>query len=352
MDVADPSGEPRESPKRNFSLARIHRRGRPWIRRRWLRWTVRVLVSIFVLGTLFSLVYNLATNGDQKPASALYPGPYVQIDSRSIAYRELGTQGSPIIFLGGFAEPSWVWNSVARRLARDHRVYALDLPPFGYSERKGPYGLADWTRLVRDFAAHFGLRRPFIVGHSLGAAVAVDVGLQAPANTAGVVLLDGDALPVGGPHWIVNLVLNPYYTTVFRLVTHSDWLVRQVLDQAYGPVHPPITSAQVDAFERPFRVDGSENGFRDLFHTGVQGLTLADLSRLRVPRIVVWGQHDTVDDLKAGRTSAQALGVKLTVIPRAGHLSMLDEPAAVARAVETFTARIERMPRGSTSSNH
>ena len=78
--------------------------------------------------------------------------------------------------------------------------------------------------------------------------------------------------------------------------------------------------------EREFRVQGTENGFHDLFHTGVQGLTLADLRRLRVPRIVVWGQHDTVDDLKAGRTSAQALGVKLIVIPRAGHLSMLDEP--------------------------
>ena len=177
----------------------------------------------------------------------------------------------------------------------------------------------------------------------------MNVGLEAPGDTAGVVLLDGDALPVGGPHWIVNLVLNPYYTTVFRLVTHSDWLVRQVLDQAYGPVHPPITSAQVDAFERPFRVDGSENGFRDLFHTGVQGLTLADLGRLRVPRAVVWGQHDTVDDLKAGRTSAQALGVKLIEIPRAGHLSMLDDPAAVAKAIASFADRIERAPRGSAA---
>jgi pimeloyl-ACP methyl ester carboxylesterase len=349
MAAADPNGEPPESPKRRFSLPRVRRRGRPWIRRRWLRWTVRALLSIFVVVTLFSFAYNLATNGDQKPASALYPGPFVQIDGRQIAFRELGTQGNPIILLGGFAEPSWVWKPVMQRLALDHRVYALDLPPFGYSERKGPYSLAAWTQLVRNFAAHFGLRRPIVVGHSLGAAVAVNVGLEAPDDTAGVVLLDGDALPVGGPHWIVNLVLNPYYTTIFRLVTHSDWLVRQVLDQAYGPVHPPITSAQVDAFERPFRVDGSENGFRDLFHTGVQGLTLADLGRLRAPRIVVWGQHDTVDDIKAGRTSAQALGVKLTVIPRAGHLSMLDEPAAVAKAIESFADRIERVPGGSAA---
>jgi len=349
MTAVDPSGEPAETPKRRFSLPRVHRRGRPLIRWRWLRWTVRVLLALFVLGTLFSLVYNLATNGDQKPASALYPGPYVQIDGRQVAYRELGSQGSPIIFLGGFAEPSWVWKPVAQRLALDHRVYALDLPPFGYSERKGPYTLSGWTSLVRDFAAHFGLRRPFIVGHSLGAAVAVNVGLQAPGNTAGVVLLDGDALPVGGPHGIANLFVNPYYTTLFRLVTHSDWLVHKVLVQAYGPDRRPITSAQVDEFERAFRVRGSEKGFHDLFRGGVQGLTLADLRRLKVPRIVAWGQHDTVDDIKAGRTSAQALGVKLVVIPRAGHLSMLDEPAAVAKTIASFAARIERAPSRSTS---
>jgi len=329
---------------RRFSRLRLPRRDHPWIRRRWLLWTVRVLVALFIFGTLFSFVYNLATNGDQKPASALYAGPYVQIGGRQIAYRELGSRGSPIIFLGGFGEPSWVWKPVAQRLAHKHRVYALDLPPFGYSERKGPYSLAGWTQLVRDFAAHFGLRRPIVVGHSLGAAVAVDVGLEAPAHTAGVVLLDGDALPVGGPHWLANLFVNPYYTTLFRLVTHSDWLVHKVLVQAYGPDRPPITSARVDAFERPFRVRGSERGFHDLFRGGVQGLTLDDLRRLKVPRIVVWGQHDTVDDIKAGRTSAQALGVKLTVIPRAGHLSMLDEPAAIARAIGSFAAQFEQAP--------
>jgi len=48
MTAADPSAEPTESPKRRFSLPRIHRRVRPWIRRRWLRWTVRTLLAIFV----------------------------------------------------------------------------------------------------------------------------------------------------------------------------------------------------------------------------------------------------------------------------------------------------------------
>jgi pimeloyl-ACP methyl ester carboxylesterase len=315
------------------------RRGRPLIRRRWLRWTVRVIVAIVVLITLFSFSYNLATNGDQKPPKELYPGPYARIHGRWVAYRELGARGTPIVFLGGFAEPSWVWHEVMQRLAAGHRVYALDLPPFGYSERKGPYTLEGWTRLVLGFDAHFGLRRPILVGHSLGAAVVVKAGLEASGRTAGVVLLDGDTLPVGGPHWIANLVVNPYYTTLFRLVTHSDWIMRKVLDQAYGPDRP--RSLNVDEFERPFRVKGTEKGFHDLFRTGIQGLTLADLGHLKVPRLVVWGQKDSVDSLSAGRASARALGVGVTVIPKAGHLSMLDEPGAVARAIGAFASRAE-----------
>jgi len=123
--------------------------------------------------------------------------------------------------------------------------------------------------------------------------------------------------------------------------------VHKVLVQAYGPDRPPITNSRVDAFERAFRVQGTEKGFHDLFRGGVQGLTLGDLRRLNVPRIVVWGQHDTVDEIKAGRTSAQALGVKLTVIPRAGHLSMLGEPAAVAKTIGSFATRIEPAPKPS-----
>jgi len=77
-----------------------------------------------------------------KPATELYGGPFVRADGTLLAYRTWGTQGSPVVLLGGAAESSWVWHDVGPLLARaGHRVYALDLPPFGYSERRGPYTL-------------------------------------------------------------------------------------------------------------------------------------------------------------------------------------------------------------------
>src|SRR5438309_6856046 len=109
--------------------------------RRWARRLGLVLLELFVVLTAASLAYNLATRDAVKPATALYSGPFVHVDGKLVAYRRWGTRGTPIILLGGFIVPSSVWENVGRRLGRDHRVFAVDLPPFGYTERKAPYTL-------------------------------------------------------------------------------------------------------------------------------------------------------------------------------------------------------------------
>ena len=114
------------------------------------------------------------------------------------AYRSWGRRGSPIVLVGGFLEPSFVWEDVGPLLARaGHRVYALDLDGFGYSERRGPWTLGEWADQVQGFMRALGISRPVVVGHSLGAAVAVEVARRGVASRA--VLVDGDALDSGGP---------------------------------------------------------------------------------------------------------------------------------------------------------
>src|SRR5256885_1544383 len=141
--------------------------------RRWAKRLGLGLLELFVVLTIVSLVYNAATADGVRPATALYAGPFVRVDGKAVAYRRWGTHGTPIILLGGFVVPSSVWNGVGKLLGRDHRVFALDLPPFGYSERKGPYTLRGWIEILPAFETRFGLQRPVLVGHSLGAAVGV-----------------------------------------------------------------------------------------------------------------------------------------------------------------------------------
>jgi pimeloyl-ACP methyl ester carboxylesterase len=239
------------------------------------------------------------------------------------------------VLLGGAAEPSWVWHRTGRLLARaGHRVFALDLPPFGYTQRRGPYTLAGWSALVRGFDRRLGLRRPLVVGHSLGAGVAVALALRDPRSVGGIVLLDGDALPVGhGLGWAASLLVWPWYPALYDLLTSQDFLIRRVLQNAWGSTRPKLTHSIVAVFERPFRVRGSVGAFQELLRGGVPGVSIAQLRQVRVPRAVVWGAHDDVDSIGAGRRTAAALGVPLRVVPGAAHLSMLGNPEGVAKEI-------------------
>jgi pimeloyl-ACP methyl ester carboxylesterase len=285
------------------------------------------------------------TSDDALSAQALYEGPFVSVDGTAIAYKHWGSKGSPIVLIGGFVEAAWVWDELAPLLAANHRVYALDLPPFGYSERRGPYTLARWVDTVHGFTQRLGIKRPVLLGHSLGAAVAVGYARTYRSDQSGIVLLDGDALSEGGPpRWATRLLIDPFYTSLFRIAGRSDFVARQALKSAYGPELPPIDDATVDGWQRPLRVAGTREAFEKLLGYGIQGYKLRDLPSTNARALVIWGDDDNVDKLAAGRASARALDAPLVVIPHAPHLSMLVRPAKIATAIEHFAETTDPVP--------
>jgi pimeloyl-ACP methyl ester carboxylesterase len=296
---------------------------------------VLVVVSLLALLAAAAAGYDAAVPFHTAPTTELWQGRTVELDGRRVAYRRWGTSGSPIVLIPGFAESTWVFEQVAPILARRHRVFALDLAGFGYTERTGPYGLDAWTAQVRAFLHRFRLERPLLVGHSLGAAVAVSVAAKQPVG--GVVLADGDGLRGGGPPRLVRrLLVEPYRMAAYRIVLRSDWLVRRILLSAYGPLHPEITHAELDRWREPFHVDGAEGALWAIAQQGIAGFSLAELRRLQVRALVLWGGDDGVDPISSGRRAAAALGARVVVLPGAGHLSMLEQPQQFAGAVGAF----------------
>ena len=103
---------------------------------------VSAIAGVIVLVTLASFAYIAVTSDANVPVTNLWHGKFVTADGLLTAYRTWGTHGPPIILVGGFLEPSFVWSGVGPRLAASgHRVYALDLDGFGYSERRGRHRL-------------------------------------------------------------------------------------------------------------------------------------------------------------------------------------------------------------------
>jgi pimeloyl-ACP methyl ester carboxylesterase len=281
-----------------------------------------------------SAIYNVATSAHEQSGRALAPsGRFVEAGGVLTHYERFGTHGSPIVLVGGFLEPSDTWDGVARVLAGNHRVFAMDLAGFGYSERSGRYLLADWQRQLDAFMLAVGVSRALLAGHSLGAGVIAAEGLAHPGRTSGIVLVDGDALAGGGPGFVRDLIVDPYRTSAFRIVLGWDWAMREIIRKAYSPERVHIGERELERWRRPLRVDGTEGALARMISNGIQGLQLADLARVRVPAAVVFGQHDTSVPVASGRRVAAALSAPLTIIPGAGHLSQITHPRAVAAVI-------------------
>ena len=320
--------------------------------RRVLRVVGAVLLTLALAVTIAAFAIDASPLGASRPMRSLYPGPYVTVGATLVAYRRWGTQGTPIVLLGGAAEPSWVWRSVGPRLAAaGHRVFALDLPPFGYTQRNVQPSLQGWLPLLRGFERRLAIRRPLLVGHSLGAGVAAAEALDRPREVSGIVLLDGDALPFGGGRsWLAHALLYPWFDAAFRVATSSDWLVGRVVRNAWGPNAPKLSHTTLRQFERPFRVPGTAGSVRALVARGLPGVSLDGLRKITVPRAVVWGADDNVDSVASGRASAAALGVPLQIVPGTGHLSMLAQPARVAQRIVGLARRTSSRSRTSPRS--
>src|SRR5213594_367244 len=110
--------------------------------------------------------------------------------------------------LGGFAES---WRHTLQGLAGRTTVYALDLPGFGASAKpRARYRLPYFAGALHGFMEALGIREASLVGHSLGAAVAVTYALTHPARVERLALLSGCVPGFGWrPGWRARLMTTP-----------------------------------------------------------------------------------------------------------------------------------------------
>lgn len=298
---------------------------------RIVRWLMTLVIGLVVFAALAAVAFDFATSDPNVPVRGLWHGKFVNADGVLTAYRSWGTHGTPIVLVGGFFEPSFVWNEVAPILAHTHRVYAFDLDGFGYTQRHGPWTLAEWTDQLHGFDHALHLRRPAVVGHSLGAAVAVRAAQLGIASRA--VLLDGDALKISGPpHFVRWAILHsPFFTAGLRLASRWSWPVTSIIANAFGPgAHPSIP---VHLWTDQLRAKGAEAAIRGMLSHGIAGLDRSTLQHANIRATVAFGANDSVDSPATGRQTAHDLHAPFVLIPGAGHLSMLSNPRAVAAAI-------------------
>ncbi len=253
----------------------------------------------------------------------------------------------PLVLLHGFPFDSRLWAPVSARLPAGQPVYAPDLPGFG-AEPPLPTptmnALADWLAAWLEAR---GVERAIVVGHSMGGYVALAFAARHPVRVAGLGLIHSTAAPDApekravraeqlahvaqyGPARLVPTLIRPLVApaNAARLASELDeWVT------AAAALPAPTVAAVIGALrDRPDR--------RDVLAT-------ASFSVLFVA-----GGHDPVVPVATARaqleTVSKPFGLALVELPAAGHLGMLEDPEAIATALEQL-ARAAALPLGGTT---
>ncbi|MBI4926153.1 MAG: alpha/beta hydrolase [Anaerolineae bacterium] len=104
----------------------------------------------------------------------------ILLDSQVLHYEVLG-RGRPLIFLHGWVGSWRYWIPTMQAASMNFRAYALDLWGFGDSAKvQTNYSLKKQVELLDHFLGQMGIGRVALVGHGLGAVIAVHYALEHP----------------------------------------------------------------------------------------------------------------------------------------------------------------------------
>jgi pimeloyl-ACP methyl ester carboxylesterase len=313
---------------------------------RVLGWTLLTLMA-FAIGALVTLRL-LAVQRETRTVAELAPasGRHVATSLGRIFVAQSGPEsGRHVMLVHGTAAWSGFWREVADHLAREgFRVTAIDLPPFGFSDRSAEarYSRADQAARISELLAGIGAQRALIVGHSFGGGPVLETAMRHPARVGGVVLVsaalaiqDKEGVDEPPPGWLTSTLGVTWLrdTLVAAIVTNpalTGTLVRTLLHRKDA-----VTPEIVATLQQPMALAGTTPAF-GAWLPGFLAPDASALSRrpssfaaLRMPVAIIWGSEDQVTPMEQARRLAGLLPhASLDVLEGVGHIPHIEAPDA------------------------
>ncbi|HEY8208447.1 MAG TPA: alpha/beta fold hydrolase [Myxococcaceae bacterium] len=257
----------------------------------------------------------------------------IEVEGVRIAFHDVGT-GVPVLLLHGFPLTSESFRPQLDGLAGRCRLIAPDHRGFGQS---GPAAeVTEMSRIARDALAvldSLGIRRAVVGGVSMGGYAAMAMLREDAGRVAGLILIDTQAAAddEAGKARRAD-------TAKAIAARGTQALVDAMLGKLVAGDCDPAVRARVEAMIRAQSPEGCI--------AAVRGMALRPeshdvLSRFAGPSLVAVGEQDAITPPAKAQELAKLLqGSKLVEIPRAGHLSNLEQPAAFNAAAEAFLSSL------------
>jgi pimeloyl-ACP methyl ester carboxylesterase len=265
------------------------------------------------------------------------PVPTTQVGPRTIYYDDSGT-GHPLLLLSGLGASRLGWWKQVGPLSRSYRVVNMDNRDAGQSAPgTGPYSIADMADDAAGVIMNLGLSPAHVMGISMGGFIAQELALRHPALLEKLILV---ATAAGGASYVRPA---PEIAALLGLVDREniETRVRRTFPRLVGPGYMQRHPEDLDQIVRNAEVTPmSPEGYGRqigavMLH--VRNGTLDRLSQIKMPTLVVHGDHDPLVPYANGEyIAAHVSGARLSTYAGVGHLPSIEAAERFNREVFEF----------------
>jgi pimeloyl-ACP methyl ester carboxylesterase len=292
-----------------------------------------------LVGTALAALLSLAGAGCLAHHRGAMPGEpadaaWLDVEGVRVRYLDVG-DGPAVVLLHGFASSIENWTAVIPALEGRHRVLAIDLKGFGWTDRPtGDYSPTAQAALVRAVMRARGIDQAAVVAHSWGSSVALAFALAYPDATSRLALYDAwvyeaqlpSMFQLARARGVGELLFSAFY---------SERAEERLAQAFFDPELVP--EALVEDVERAM----ARPGTRAAALEAVRGMRFSEVEgryrTITAPTLLLWGREDVVTPLSFGERLVRELpNARLVVYPRCGHFPMIEAVAASNRELLAF----------------
>jgi pimeloyl-ACP methyl ester carboxylesterase len=269
---------------------------------------------------------------------------YVKVGNINTHFRIEGEKGPAVILVHGLGGSVENWDANMTALGRKHRVYAVDLPGFGRSDKLMIKSIFELTTFLDNFMENQHIDKASLIGNSMGGGLALYLAIQCPQNVEKLVLVDnagmgkelGFTLRLLTLPMVGELLTRPSrksMTKLLREIVYEPTLITdQVMENAYQlAIMPDAMKALLATARAGINVFGQKS---ELTRTILKGL-----AGMKTPTLIVWGRNDRITPVSHAQVAASKISnARLHIFDRCGHMPQLEHPEEFNKLVMDFLA--------------
>ncbi|CAM3030755.1 alpha/beta fold hydrolase [Paenibacillus sediminis] len=261
----------------------------------------------------------------------------VNVDGYTISYSDQGA-GEAAVLLHGFCGSSAYWNDIVPLLSSHYRLIVPDLRGHGRSDAPmGPYSIDQMADDIVKLLDHLQISKATVFGHSLGGYISLSLAERYPLRMKGFSLVHSTAYP------------DSEEAKKKRLQAVSSIQAHGIADFVDGLIPGLFAADNVKLMPEKI-MRAKEIGY----HTPPQGAIGASLAmhdrpdrrdviaNSELPVLLVAGEKDGVVPHEKTFTASKS-NIIQSIIPGAGHMSMMEKPQQLANVMHSFLERITRL---------